>query len=153
MTSNTWHALENYVSARQELLDAMLADVRSGVSANDIADVARIAWSRPRTLEYINVRKLAARAREALTAAGLDGYVDVRTTGDLMGSRQALLQISCDPLDMEQDDWQELPDRIAGALVAAEIGWTVPGDLGPSLDALLDEVEHVELIDLSPAQA
>ncbi|MFF8786677.1 hypothetical protein [Streptomyces sp. NPDC015125] len=149
MTSNTQIALESYISARRALLDAMLADHRSGTSANDIAHMTSTAWSRPITLDYLSLRDRAARAREALKAAGLSGYVDVRTTGDIAGPRQVLLQIACDPVDMEPDAWQELPNRIAGALVDARIGWTVSGVLGPSLNALLlDEVEHVELIDL-----
>ncbi|MFJ7263254.1 hypothetical protein ACIQV2_24180 [Streptomyces globosus] len=58
------------------------------------------------------------------------------------------LQISCDPLDLEPDTWQDLPNRIAGALYGARIGWTVSGELGPSPEALLDDVENVELVEL-----
>ncbi|MFB7836188.1 hypothetical protein [Streptomyces sp. NPDC056056] len=151
MTSNTRIALESYINARRALLDAMLADHRNGTSANDIAQVASAAWSRPITLEYLTTRDRADRARTALNAAGLSGYVDVRTTGDTAGPRKVLLQISCDPLDMEPDTWQDLPNRIAEALIHASprIGWTVGDVMGPSLDALLDGADdNVALIDL-----
>ncbi|WP_413754818.1 hypothetical protein [Streptomyces sp. MMBL 11-3] len=80
------------------------------------------------------------------------GYVDVHTTGDLAGPRQVQLQIARDRADMEPDTRQDLPNRIADALVHASprIGWTVSGELGPSLEVLLDETGpgHVELVDL-----
>jgi len=148
MTENTRIALANYINARRTLLDAMLTDFRSGTSANDIARTASAAWSRPITLDYLNAWDRAARARDALAAAGLGDFVDVRTTGDTAGPRQALLQVACDPSDMEPDAWRALPDRIAVALVGARIGWTILGVAGDSLSALLDEVEDVALTDL-----
>ncbi|MFH8257579.1 hypothetical protein [Streptomyces roseolus] len=148
MTENTRIALGSYGNARRALLEAMLADFRAGASANDIARVASPAWSRPVTLDYLNAWDRADRAREALKAAGLSGYVDVHTVGDLAGARGVELRISCDPLDMGPDTWQNLPNRIAGALIGARLGWTVAGEAGPSLHSLLDEADHVELIDL-----
>jgi hypothetical protein len=61
----------------------------------------------------------------------------VAVTGDLAGPREVLLQIACDRADMEPDTWQDLPNRIADALVHAfpRIGWTISGKLGPSLKA------------------
>ncbi|MFD6334906.1 hypothetical protein ACFWGI_35760 [Streptomyces niveus] len=80
---------------------------------------ANPAWSRPITLDYLNTWDRADRAREALKAAGLSSFVDVSTTGDLAGAREVELRVSCDPLDMEPDTWQDLPNRIAAALLGA----------------------------------
>jgi hypothetical protein len=148
MTENTRIALESYVNARRALLDAMLADHRGGTSANDIARAAAAAWSRPVTLDYLSAWDRHARARDALAAAGLDGYVDVRTTGDTAGPRRVRLQIACDPADMEPDTWRALPDRIVAALMGAGVGWTSPGAGAASLGAVLGEVDDVELFDL-----
>ncbi|MEU7322616.1 hypothetical protein ABZ682_18980 [Streptomyces griseoviridis] len=147
MTSNTQVALANYISARRALVDALVEDRRGGTSANALATMVGAAWSRPVTLDYLRSRAVAIKAREALKAAGLSDYVEVRTTGDLSGPRQALLQLSCDHADRESPARQDLPGRITGALRAAGIGWTADGTEGPSLDVLLDEVEHVELFD------
>ncbi|MEU6357856.1 hypothetical protein ABZ896_52705 [Streptomyces sp. NPDC047072] len=145
MTENSRVALESYVNARRSLLDAMLADHRAGVSANDIADTVRKAWSRPVTLEYLSTWDLADRARAAVNAVGLDGLVQVRATGDTAGPRRVLLQIACDRAGTDPDVWATLPDRIAAALTEAGISWAFPEEPGASLARLLDDVEEVTL--------
>ncbi|MEV5886317.1 hypothetical protein AB0L74_26980 [Streptomyces sp. NPDC052020] len=145
MVENSRVALESYVNARRSLLAAMLADHRAGVSANDIADTVRRAWSRPVTLEYLSTWELADRARAAVNAAGLGGLVQVRTTGDIAGPRRVLLRIACDPDDTAPDLWATLPDRIAAALTEAGISWAFPDGPGVPLARLLDDVDEVTL--------
>uniref|UniRef100_UPI003F493335 hypothetical protein n=1 Tax=Streptomyces chartreusis TaxID=1969 RepID=UPI003F493335 len=70
-STNTAIAVENYAGARRELLAAILADQRNGISANDIARMTEPAWSRQITLDYLNCWELFEGARNALTAAGL----------------------------------------------------------------------------------
>ncbi|MFD8335566.1 hypothetical protein ACFV42_23340 [Streptomyces solisilvae] len=147
MTSHTEIALHNYLGSRRELLKAMLADRRGGMSANDIAETAASAWSRPITLDYLNCWELREDAKAALRQAGLADYVGVRTTGDMKGPRRVLLHIACDPVDLDDPQtWHSLPGRIDAALTAAQISWSLPeSPQNTTLDALLEDIEEAQL--------
>ncbi|MER6562096.1 hypothetical protein ABT300_31030 [Streptomyces sp. NPDC001027] len=147
MTSfHTATVVQTYAAARRELLTAMLADRRNGVSANDIVRMAESAWSRPITLDYLNCWELSEDARRALESAGLAAWTDVRTIGDLTGARRVMLSLARDPAEAEPQQWRSLPARIAAALVQAEIAWSFPDvDENQPLDALLDDYEEIQL--------
>ncbi|MFE4514740.1 hypothetical protein ACFRMQ_11190 [Kitasatospora sp. NPDC056783] len=138
-------AVDNYLGARRALIDAMRADQKGGVSANDIARMAMAAWSRPITLDYLKTWELRDDVQTLIEQAGLKSYVDVAATGAASGAREVRLIIVCDPVETPPEEWAGLPGRIGELLAASEITWAFPEGEELPLTALLDDQEYVLL--------